>query len=243
MHVTNLVKMRTFVLHSVSSSRLRRMFHAVSRTFPAAIKVDLLHGRARPHLFRGISTLTTRLESAEISEFSGKPTLKVFWDDRSINHFPFVYLRDNCQCSECFESSAQQRLWHVSSVRDLQLTATTVNFSSSRQNVTVTWPDGHLSEFKVQWLKERKFPENDAEQLKNSQSFFPTKAPWELNDGFKPMEVDYQSIIDNDATRYQWLKELGMRGLTLIKNAPTEPGQLEKIAEKVGGFIRQTHYG
>lgn len=181
------------------------------------------------------------LSSAEISQFDGKKTLKVFWNDGTFSHFPFVYLRDNCQCSACFEKSAQQRLYHFTSMKDFDVAAKSL--SSNHQTVTVTWPDGHQSDFRAAWLKERHFPENRSEQLKRSFSFFPRKVPWRESGHFHTPEVDFQSVIENDEACYKWLKDMATHGLTLIKNAPAEPDQLTKISARVGGFIRQTHYG
>ena len=109
--------------------------------------------------------------------------------------------------------------------------------------MTVTWPDGHTSVFQATWLRERKFPESRYEQLQNSLDFFPKKEPWGNAKDMKVHDVDFQSVIEDDGVRYKWLYKMATDGLTLIKNVPAEPNQLNKIAEKVGGYIRQTHYG
>ena len=39
--------------------------------------------------------------------------LRVTWADDRISDYPFIYLRDNCQCSQCLQASSQQRIFDV----------------------------------------------------------------------------------------------------------------------------------
>ena len=177
----------------------------------------------------------------------GRPALKIEWGDSSASHFPFVYIRDNCLCHLCYDNSAKQRTYN--SVKEVSgdpgeltnIAAQSVNYDPDHKKVTISWPDGHKSNFDLTWFEERKFPESLEDQQQNTRSFVPRKIPWP--DNFLCPEADFQAIIDNDLDCHDWLFNLATHGLTLIKNAPAEPNTLSIIARKVGGFIRKTHYG
>ena len=174
------------------------------------------------------------------SEFQGNKVLQVTWENGTQSHFPFIFLRDNCLCPQCYEKSAKQRLFETLSVK-LDIEAQNVIFDPEKQSFEITWPDGHTSVFESTWLAERQFPKSKDEQIEKSKSYFPRKLLWDSS--FDVPTADFQSILTDDSARHSWLSDLATYGLTLIKDAPKEPNQLPKIAEKVGGYIRQTHYG
>ena len=173
-------------------------------------------------------------------EFQGHKVLQVTWENGTQSQFPFIFLRDNCLCPQCYEKSAKQRLFETVSV-ELDIEAKNVIFDPEKQSFEITWPDGHTSVFESIWLAERQFPKSKDEQIEKSKSYFPKKLLWDSS--FDVPTADFQSILTDDSARYSWLSDLATYGLTLIKNAPKKPNQLPKIAEKVGGYIRQTHYG
>ena len=96
-----------------------------------------------------------------------------------VSQFPFVFLRDNCTCSECFHQKSSSRLTAfsrlnlddsivsveatVASVRDTRLgraTADAANgeaFTEPTACIRVGWSSGHESLFSLRWLAERCF--------------------------------------------------------------------------------------
>lgn len=180
------------------------------------------------------------ITEACVSEFQGNKVLQVTWQNDTQSLFPFIFLRDNCLCPQCYEKSAKQRLFETLSV-ELNIEAQNVIFDAEQQSLEITWPNGHTSVFESTWLAERQFPKSKDEQIEKSKGYFPKKLLWDSS--FDVPTADFQSILTDDFVRYSWLSDLATYGLTLIKNAPKEPNQLPKIAEKIGGYIRQTHYG
>ena len=188
---------------------------------------------------RGFSSLS-RASTVKNVVYKDSPALELAWGDEKC-HFPYIYLRDNCQCKECFEGSAKQRLVDTACTVNFNIQPSHINFDESSQSVGITWKDGHHSVFDATWLKERRFPETEEELLKNSQSFVPKRNYWDGH--FSIPRSDFNSILTDDMARFNWLLNLSKYGLTLIENSSPEPEQLLKIPPKVGGFVRQTHYG
>lgn len=52
---------------------------------------------------RTIANLTS------VKEVNSTNRLVVQWEDNSKDDYPLVWLRDNCQCSACFDESSQSR--------------------------------------------------------------------------------------------------------------------------------------
>ena len=54
---------------------------------------------------------------------------------------------------------------------------------------------------------------------------------------------DYQQLMENDYTLYQWLVELAFKtGIAKIENIPVEKLQLQKLGNRVG-YLVSTNYG
>ena len=124
---------------------------------------------------------------------------------------------------------------------DLHIEPKKVELHTENQSLEIVWPDNHTSWFEIPWLTEREFPKTKEEQHKNSCSLVPKKSLW--GGDFQIPVYSFESVISDDLSRFNWLYDLSTHGLTLLKNAPQQEMQLQKISEKVGGIIRQTHYG
>ena len=69
--------------------------------------------------------------------------------------YPLVWLRDNCQCHDCFEPKALGRSFLMDG---LNLQDKPSNMTTSNDGkLEIIWEDGHKSIFNPQWLHERAF--------------------------------------------------------------------------------------
>ncbi len=75
--------------------------------------------------------------------------------------FPCAWLRDNCQCPECFHPVSRAR--HLL-LRDVppDVRPERAEVSPGGASLRVTWPGGHRSEYPREWLEERAFTEGAA---------------------------------------------------------------------------------
>ena len=83
------------------------------------------------------------------------------WSDGTQNEFPFLWLRDNCQCSKCFHKSATQRLFVMENL-NVNVEPTNVHFIQG--TVHITWTDGHSSSFESSWLRDHQFTQTAQQQ-------------------------------------------------------------------------------
>ncbi|RDD36325.1 Gamma-butyrobetaine dioxygenase [Trichoplax sp. H2] len=170
--------------------------------------------------------------------------LHVKWDDGTTSRFPHIYLRDNCQCPNCFHPSAKQRNISDTSVLDaydVDTKASQAQLHPDRQEIEIKWDkDNHVSVFDTNWLKMRRFP-TDRDQV-GHKIVYSDRRLWggDLN-GDIPT-TDFNEILHDDLALYKWLKNLAKVGLTLVKNVPEEVGQVERLADRIA-YLRVTNYG
>ncbi|KAM4617292.1 gamma-butyrobetaine dioxygenase [Discoglossus pictus] len=161
----------------------------------------------------------------------------VHWEDGHRSLYPYVWLRDNCQCPECFLASAKARKLPIENldvntgVRDVTLT--------DGKKVSITWPDGHHSEFDGLWLKKRCFSDQSRVQVQE-ELFAPEHQYW--NSGLQIPTMSYEDVLSNDHSTYQWLCALRRVGIVLLEGAPIKQGELVRLGQRIG-FMRHTFYG
>ena len=85
--------------------------------------------------------------------------LHVTWNNNTVNRYPFVYLRDNCQCPECFHESSLQRSFDTVGRLKMDIQPHRVDVLQNGEEISVTWPDEHVSVFKSEWLHSRRLTE------------------------------------------------------------------------------------
>ncbi len=188
--------------------------------------------------FSGANSNKIQLRNAEVNQ--GAQFLEVVAEDGSINSFPYVFLRDNCQCPKCFHPSTKQRLLNTAFEVDVDIKP--LEARSEDGVVHLTWPDGHVSSFSHEWMLKRKFPKTD-QDIKSKSKCNLEPELWDGGYQSRIKKYDFEELSD-DKTCLSWLESIATAGLTLIRNAPAKPGVLENdIVMKLGGYIRQTHYG
>lgn len=153
--------------------------------------------------------------------------------------FPHIWLRDNCQCEQCFHSSAKSRILDWSK---FNLNSKPTEVHKEENSVQVTWDDGHTSRYRLDWLKFRSFTEENQQQYE-TELYKPPKVTWKGEDFQKICTInDYNEIVSTDEALYKWLKDLSTYGVSLIRNTPSDETAIDAILQRVG-FPKQTHYG
>ncbi|XP_064543284.1 gamma-butyrobetaine dioxygenase [Drosophila montana] len=156
--------------------------------------------------------------------------------------FPEIWLRDNCQCPECYMQQTRSRLPHGWNYLDTRVRLQQLSWCVEQQALLIDWSDGHKSSYALGWLKARDFsPANRARYLRDS--YRPERRHWSgLEFAQIQREFQYEELLRNDETLLQWLHQLAVHGLALIRQAPLEANVLRQLCNRVG-FMRRTTYG
>ena len=148
----------------------------------------------------------------------------------------YVALRNECQCSKCFDAAAQQKTIEIDVNLDVNESPSEVAFDKDNQILSVKWSsDGHQSVYSGPWIYAT-FTGNFLEQ--------PTKKNLWTADEYKKVKptFDYEKIIKDPEEMLKCLKGMDGYGFVTISNAPKKPGVLLDF-QKSMNYIKRTHYG
>ncbi len=177
------------------------------------------------------TTASTHPPSLETS--SSRLTLTAA--DGSRLDFPFAWLRDNCQCPECFHP--------ISMARNVLLRNVPVDIRpeearlDGEKNVVLTWADGHRSTYSWQWLVERGFTGENARR--RGRRFDRTPRLWGAGADIKRHRFDL--IMEDDLRLLDFLSDLELYGLTLVQGIPDEASGQTGLLPRLA-FAKYTHY-
>ncbi|KAF0042873.1 gamma-butyrobetaine dioxygenase isoform X2 [Scophthalmus maximus] len=163
--------------------------------------------------------------------------VEVEWDDGGHSLYPLTWLRDNCQCPLCTLQSAQARQLLITDL-DIHSGIHSVEVINDNK-VSVVWPDQHTSVFDAEWLKKRCFS-SAARQSLQEELFLNERHHWDSE--LRIPTGDFQEVLRDDEAALAWLSALRRVGIVCLKGAPTERGQVARLAERIG-YLRLTFYG
>ncbi|XP_018023988.1 gamma-butyrobetaine dioxygenase [Hyalella azteca] len=172
---------------------------------------------------------------ARVSSLPEQKMLEVEWAEGGRSIYPWLWLRDNCQCDQCFHPVSLSR---TSFLQDLDLNVAPKSFELTEDGFTLSihWTDGHSSRHEAPWLHVRAFQaeQRRARDLvhKIPRKFWPPQLP----------EANWEEVMQSDASLLQWLLLLETYGLVVMKSAPQQQGRIRELAERVA-FVKRTHYG
>ncbi|XP_004535996.1 gamma-butyrobetaine dioxygenase [Ceratitis capitata] len=156
--------------------------------------------------------------------------------------FPGIWLRDNCQCEQCFHQDSLSRKPLRWNNFDTKVKVRHITVDESLQSVNISWSDNHHSSFSLNWLRERNFSQKTSEQFLN-EWYRPQSKLWGKDDFAKILKkFDYWEVMRSDATFLEWLDTLAVYGIAMLKNSPLDIGVVKSLANRIG-FIRRTTYG
>lgn len=164
------------------------------------------------------------------------------WTDNSKSEFSSIFLRDSCQCEICFNSASKQRRIDTCNEISLDISPTKINIDSDI--VRLTWPDGHLSTFTHDYLWKKSYKVNEKNLTESKDVSYIETQKWDADKlkGKIPRH-DLKSVLLNMQDRYNWYSDLSRYGITLIEGAEKKEGELNKVKEFFGGYIKNSHYG
>ncbi|KAM7424558.1 hypothetical protein PAMA_000754 [Pampus argenteus] len=163
--------------------------------------------------------------------------VEVEWEDGGQSLYPFIWLRDNCQCPLCTLQSAQARKLLMSDL-DIDTGVDVVEVTNDNK-VSIVWPDQHTSVFDAEWLKKRCFS-HTARRAMQEELFLNERYYWDSK--LRIPTADYQEVLREDKAALAWLLDLRRVGIVYLKGAPAEQGHVAKLAERIG-YLRLTFYG
>ena len=107
---------------------------------------------------------------------------------------------------------------------------------SSAGGLELSWNgDGHRSIFGAEWLAAHAY--DDGPRLDA-----PVRTLWSDGGVWPPPEVPYDAVMSSDAGLLEWLRQLERFGISFVRGAPTAPGTVVGLAERIA-FLRNSNFG
>lgn len=194
----------------------------------------------------GLATSSLHLSKflmSNVEESSAKKVVSITWQDNTSDVYPYIYLRDNCQCPECYFKESNQRLCDVVRDVDINVKPTKVKLSEDGSNVSITWPDSHVTVLDADFLFTKRLP-SDAELKGRVCTDVTTRKVTLWGSEFKDHIpcMKFHDILSDEAVEFEFLNSLYRYGLALVTDMPIKEGQVEKLGDHIG-YLRMTAYG
>lgn len=189
-------------------------------------------GKSSPHSTLAISTASMDGEA-----------VKIRWKDGSIAKFHHIWLRDHCQCEQCYNSATFQKEFNIV---DVPLDIKPINVSIPGENyVSVQWPDSHETCFNAAWLRQHSYhTEQGTSGLKKpdqiDELFLWNKDTIETS---VPNHFNFTKVVSSDDQLFTLSQSIIKYGFAFVENTPTKVDAVEEISKKLSGHAMETHYG
>lgn len=193
-----------------------------------------------------MSTTTAHAEIASFTPYPikhlpiniqlGEESLIVEWDHGHQSEYHYLWLRDNCHCSECIASLTREQVFEIC---DVPLTIKPIEaYISDDHRIIIQWDfEQHLSQYHPGWLLSHCYSESALNDKKlDSKVWDKERIQSELPN------TEYKKVLENDDELLSWLKDLRDYGLALVTQVDTQANTLVKVANRIS-FIRETNFG
>jgi gamma-butyrobetaine hydroxylase len=163
--------------------------------------------------------------------------LAIVWEDDSQSQLQAIWLRDHCQMPASRNPHNGQRLLNITDIPH-NLGIDRVSLEDSRLVIEFT-PDGHRSEFDLDWLYENCYCLNRQQDDRSEIN----KILWS-GDSFQQglPRYAYDAFCAQPRSRCAALQAVRDYGFVLLDAVPCEEGQVLQVIEQFG-YVRETNYG
>lgn len=172
-----------------------------------------------------------------------KASIKVSQDKRLVilseangetSNFHALWLRHNCQCSECKQPYSGQKAITVAQLKK-SYTVESVRVDSE-EFVHILWnEENHPSCFPLTFLRENRYSDGALRRQKSNSSLAVENTASVLP------KIKYEALLDEEGV-FQWMNMINLHGLCLIQGVPLSDGMVRNVAELMWP-IQHTIYG
>ncbi|MPC14455.1 Gamma-butyrobetaine dioxygenase [Portunus trituberculatus] len=164
---------------------------------------------------------------------------RVRWENGSVDSYPYIWLRDNCQCPKCYHPVSLARRVLLKDL-DLSVNCVDIKLSNTGEEVEMLWTDGHQGTYDAHWLHERAF--RGPKPAPHDREFRLKQQLWGREMQDKLPRISFPDIIHDDHSLLNFLESLEVMGVVLVSDVPCEIDQIYSFAKRIG-HLRPTHYG
>ena len=160
--------------------------------------------------------------------------LKVLWSDGEESKFNYMWLRDNCPSAH--DKDSRHRMFNILEVS--QNINTKKYLVNNEGQLEIEWSEGdHKSYYDPKWLRENCYT------LKNKKEYISPYELWDcsLEKNINSISIEHEEIVSSDEGLIKWLELLHFKGISIVKNAPTEKKSAFKVLNRIS-HTRETFF-
>ncbi|RNA34896.1 trimethyllysine mitochondrial isoform X1 [Brachionus plicatilis] len=165
----------------------------------------------------------------------GKNSLEIFSKiAKSSRHYPYLWLRDNCKCSKCYNYIADEIDIDLTTIPDT-IRPNKIE-SIDQKTFSILWNDGHKSEYDLEKLYNY--------SLKSLNQSKEEKKLWnKLVLGQKGIpKFNYNNYLNDDSILRLTLQSIKKYGAVIIENVGSNSNEISNVCKRIGP-IQNSHFG
>ncbi len=144
----------------------------------------------------------------------------------------YVWLRDNCWCSECRVAQTQERRLFTADIPP-DIAPTSVAMDGD-ETLHIRWNDGHTSAYSAAWLQAHDY----SDRARQGRRHEPTL--WDATFTSIPT-FEHDDVVTRDEAQIAYLEAIRQYGVAIVRNTPPVPGEVERFAQVIG-HVRETAF-
>ncbi|XP_037939818.1 gamma-butyrobetaine dioxygenase [Teleopsis dalmanni] len=201
--------------------------------------MNMFYKKISAILFHSTKNFKTWTRHLSVAAINGNFIVVQPKQSKSNIKFPAVWLRDNCQCNECFHKHTKSRTMNWERINH---NVHVERVCAVNNVVNITWNDKHESTFDLDWLLERDFSKDNRQRYIEN-VYKPAPRLWSKEEYVNVSKTfEYADVANENEALLSWLETLAINGFALIKNAPDNKGVARDLANRIG-YIKRTTYG
>lgn len=151
-------------------------------------------------------------------------------------YFNYYWLRDNCPTS--WDEVTQERAYDILKEPDHLKPETA---SADEQTLTIIWPDGHQSQYAIDWLKNW-YKDDGIQVTGHGDIAVRERRSWFSDHYDKMARFSYDDLVSNPAIVADWTESLLDEGVSLLTGMPNSDEALTEVCELIG-MVRPSFSG
>lgn len=161
-------------------------------------------------------------------------SLRLVWSDGHCSDFHYIWLRDNCPCSECQHPETMERTFDLMTIASDQPVLNSVDIQDD--TLVLSWKDGHTSEVPTDWLRQNCYSKSARDGRREKPVLWTSSIKKILP------EIDYETVMKDDGGLLAWLDLIVNYGFVILRNTPTVSGEVTRVASRIS-YLRETNFG
>jgi gamma-butyrobetaine dioxygenase len=154
--------------------------------------------------------------------------------DGVVLRFHHIWLRDNCGCPECrVPQSGERRLFTADLPRRLR--PIEAWFDAERAALQITWPDGHRSRYRRDWLARHDYSRPRAAGPGT------TRQLWTRRSAPIP-SFEHSDVVGSTEGQLAYLDAVHDVGAAVVRGTPCVSHEIERFTCAIGGHVRETAF-